>query len=118
MCIRDRAKVERGLKITEQEKVDFMAEAIENAIKQLEVRKEDKPDIDFKPDVPIEPSIPDHQGENGDTNNPDNSNTTEIETNNQKEDTTNTGDTTLVTTFVGLGLMSLAGLLFMRRKED
>lgn len=112
------AKVERGLKITEQEKVDFMAEAIENAIKQLEVRKEDKPDIDFKPDVPIEPSIPDHQGENGDTNNPDNSNTTEIETNNQKEDTTNTGDTTLVTTFVGLGLMSLAGLLFMRRKED
>ena len=44
--------------------------------------------------------MPDHQGENGDTNNPDNSNTTEIETNNQKEDTTNTGDTTLVLSLI------------------
>ena len=89
-----------------------------NDIKQLEVRKENKPDIDFESDDWIESSIPDYQSENGDTNNPDNSNTTEIETNNQKEDTTNTGDTTLITTFVGLGLMSLAGLLFIRRKED
>ena len=63
-----------------------------NAIKQLEVRKENKPDIDFESDDWIESSIPDYQSENG--------------------------DTTLITTFVGLGLMSLAGLLFIRRKED
>lgn len=49
----------RGMKITEQSKVDLMAETIENAFNGLEVNKNEKPNIDIRPDVPIETITPD-----------------------------------------------------------
>ena len=98
--------VVRDKNITEQEEVDLMAEAIEDAISKLEKKDNitNKPGEEDNDNIGVKPNPV-----------PDGSNNENL----SDSESVNTGDQSVIESYVGIGMLSLLGisLLILRKRK-